>query len=173
MKETNIFLIGFMGAGKSSAASYLHACCGKEWIEMDRRIEEQEGKSITRIFREEGEEYFRRKETEFLLALPEDKGLVVSCGGGVPMREENVKAMRSKGRIVWLYASPETVYQRVHRNHKRPLLEGNMNVDYIRSLMEERLQRYEAAADITVVTDDKTTEEIGKEIMERLTAPEM
>ncbi len=173
MKETNIFLIGFMGAGKSSAASYLHACCGKEWIEMDRRIEEQEGKSITRIFREEGEEYFRRKETEFLLAIPEDKGLVVSCGGGVPMREENVKAMRSKGRIVWLYASPETVFQRVHRNHKRPLLEGNMNVDYIRSLMEERLQWYEAAADITVVTDDKTTEEIGKEIMERLTAPEM
>ena len=173
MGETNIFLIGFMGAGKSTVARALHTLYGKDRIEMDQKIEEQEGKSITRIFREEGEEYFRRKETEFLLALPEDKGLVVSCGGGVPMREENVKAMRSKGRIVWLYASPETVYQRVHRNHKRPLLEGNMNVDYIRSLMEERLQRYEAAADITVVTDDKTTEEIGKEIMERLTAPEM
>ena len=88
------------------------------------------------------------------------------------MREENVKAMRSKGRIVWLYASPETVYQRVHRNHKRPLLEGNMNVEYIRKLMEERQARYEAASDIIVVTDAKTTEEIGKEIMERLAAPE-
>ena len=172
MKETNIFLIGFMGAGKSTAASFLHTFYGKEWIETDKQIEEQEGKSITRIFREEGEEYFRRKETEFLLALPEDRGLVVSCGGGVPMREENVKAMRSKGRIVWLYASPETVYQRVHRSHKRPLLEGNMNVDYIRKLMEERQARYEAASDIIVVTDAKTTEEIGKEIMERLAAPE-
>ena len=172
MKETNIFLIGFMGAGKSTAASFLHTFCGKEWIETDKRIEEQEGKSITRIFREEGEEYFRRKETEFLLALPEDRGFVVSCGGGVPMREENVKAMRSKGRIIWLYASPETVYQRVHRSHKRPLLEGNMNVDYIRKLMEERQARYEAASDIIVVTDAKTTEEIGKEIMERLAAPE-
>ena len=71
-----------------------------------------------------------------------------------------------------MYASPETVYQRVHRSHKRPLLEGNMNVDYIRKLMEERQARYEAASDIIVVTDAKTTEEIGKEIMERLAAPE-
>ena len=172
MGETNIFLIGFMGAGKSTVARALHTLYGKDRIEMDQKIEEQEGKTISRIFQEDGEAYFRRKETEFLLALPTDRGLVVSCGGGVPMREENVKAMRSRGKIVWLYASPETVFERVRHSHTRPLLEGNMNAGYIQKLMEERRPKYEAAADIIAVTDGKTAAEIGKEIMTRLNAPE-
>lgn len=166
--DCNIYLIGFMGSGKSTVARCFSREYGMTLVEMDQRIEEEEGRSISRIFEESGEEYFRGLETKLLRRLGEGKGQVVSCGGGAAMREENVREMRRGGRIVYLRTRPETIYDRVRSSHNRPLLEGNMNVGYIGSLMEKRRPRYEAAAQITVDTDGKSISGICGEILCRL-----
>ena len=167
-KKTNIFLIGFMGSGKSSVSRVLHKKYHMEQLEMDEEIERQEKMTISEIFEKKGEACFRDLETNLLEALTDRENLVVSCGGGTAMREENVQIMKKHGRIVLLKASPETVYERVKNSHARPLLEGNMNVSYIRSLLEGRMPAYEAAADILVETDGKKIEEICREILELL-----
>ena len=86
------------------------------------------------------------------------------------MREENVAMMKEEGLVVLLTASPETVYERIHGMGDRPVLKGNMNVPYIRELMEKRRPSYEAAADFRVATDGKTAEEICREILELVSA---
>lgn len=167
MTEKNIYLIGFMGAGKSTIARALCKMYGMTQMEMDMQIELEEGMKISQIFKEKGEEYFRKKETELLEHCTGMKKLVVSCGGGAAMRECNVAEMKKNGKIVMLSATPETVYERVKNSHDRPLLEGNMNVGYIRELLEIRRPKYEKAADIIVKTDGRTAEEIAKEIMDQ------
>lgn len=167
-KTENIYLIGFMGCGKSTVSACLHSKYGKKQVEMDERIETEQGKSISEIFAQEGEMYFRGLETDLLNRLSRENNLVVSCGGGVPLRRENVAAMKKNGRVVLLLASPETVYQRVKDFHNRPLLEGNMNVEYIKGLMEARREAYEEAADFSVSTDHKSAEEISGEILRKL-----
>ena len=167
MRDT-IFLIGFMGAGKSTIAECLKQQYGRRVVEMDQRIEEQEQMPISRIFEEKGEEYFRELETELLRELQKDRNLVVSCGGGTPLRPCNVELMRESGRVFFLTASPETVYERVKDSHNRPLLEKNKNLPFIRSLMEERQERYEAAADYLVSTDGRKAEEICREIVGKM-----
>lgn len=164
----NIFLTGFMGCGKSTVSEHLCEMCGMKRLEMDEAIERKEGRSIKEIFAASGEAYFREAETSLLKSFHNKENLVVSCGGGTAMREENVLEMKKSGIIVLLGALPETVYERVRNNHDRPLLEGNMNVEYIGKLMEERRPKYEAAADFIVMTDGKTAEEICREILSHL-----
>lgn len=166
--EKNIYLIGFMGAGKSTIARALCKEYGLQQMEMDAQIEQEEKMKISEIFEKKGEEYFRFKETALLERCTKMKNLVVSCGGGAAMRECNVKEMKKNGKIVLLSVTPETVYERVKNSHDRPLLEGNMNVEYIRELLEVRRPKYEKAADIIVKTDGKTAKEIAKEIMMEL-----
>lgn len=169
----NIFLIGFMGCGKSTISDYLCREYGMEKVEMDEQIEKDEGKTISEIFASEGEEYFRGLETALLESFQSRNNVVISCGGGTAMRECNVQEMKKHGKIVFLQASPETVYHRVRNTHNRPLLEGNMNVEYIAFLLEKRLPRYKAAADIAVQTDHKTAAEICMEIMEKVRTTDM
>lgn len=164
----NLFLIGFMGSGKSTIARELQACYGMELAEMDEMIEKKEKKSISQIFETKGEAYFRGLETELLAEFQKRKNLVVSCGGGVPMREENVESMKKSGKIVLLLAEPETILERVKNSHDRPLLEHNKNKDYIAQLMEARREKYEKAADLTICTDKKSRQEICREILSRL-----
>lgn len=166
--DINIYLIGFMGCGKSTISECLYKEYGKKQIEMDEEIERTEGISISEIFEKKGEEYFRNLETSLLKKLSKCKNLVVSCGGGVPMREINVKEMKRNGKIVLLQAKPETIYQRVKDSHHRPLLEGNMNVEYIAELMGKRQKQYFQAADFYVETDGRSASEISREIIEKV-----
>ncbi len=162
--KKNIFLIGFMGAGKSTIARCLHSHHGMEWLEMDKEIEKSEGMPISEIFRRKGEEYFRELETGLLLSLESRSNTVVSCGGGVPLRSCNVEAMKRSGIVVFLTARPETILERVKDSHDRPLLEGHKDVEYIAGLLSKRLERYEAAADVQIATDGRRTAEIAEEI---------
>lgn len=163
--DFNIMLIGFMGTGKSTIADKLKEKLQVEQIEMDALIAKEAGMSISEIFETYGEDHFRDLETAMLRKFQEKKPVVVSCGGGVVLREENIEIMKGQGSIVLLTASPQTIYERVKNSTDRPVLNGNMNVEYISSLMEKRRARYEAAADITVATDKKTVEEICQEIL--------
>lgn len=164
----NIFLIGFMGAGKSTISDYLKNALAMDVVEMDQCIVERQGMSISDIFETYGEEYFRELETNLLIEMQSRSNVVVSCGGGVPMRERNVAEMKKNGRVVLLTAKPETILERVRDNHDRPLLENNKNVSFIADLLEKRRAKYEAAADIVIQTDGKSELEICEELIHRL-----
>ncbi len=166
--DFNIVMIGFMGSGKTTISQEIRDRYSMEIVDMDEVIVEREGCSIADIFKEKGEAYFRQLETELLIELQARKNIIISCGGGVAMRDENVIEMKRGGKVVLLRATPETIYERIKDNHNRPLLEGNMNVEYISKLMEERREKYEAVADIIVEVDDKTTVEVADEIMRRV-----
>lgn len=168
----SIFLIGFMGCGKSSVAAYLSQMLAMETVEMDAVLVERAGMPIADIFSRYGEEYFRNLESNLIVELGEQKGLIVSCGGGVPMRAENVKNMKQTGRVVLLTASPKTIYERVKDDTSRPILNGNMNIPYIADLQAKRRPHYEAAADVTVETDRKSVLEICEELIEKICALE-
>ena len=168
--DYNIFLIGFMGAGKSTVAGELKDKLEMDRVEMDQMIVENRGMSISEIFDEFGEAYFRNLESNTLIELQNRKQTIVSCGGGVVMREENADHMKKNGRVVLLTAKPETIYERVKDSDERPILNGNMNVAYISSLMEKRRERYEAVADVTVATDGKNVTQICEEIIAKLIA---
>lgn len=167
LKE-HIFLIGFMGCGKSTNARRLSQMTGAVQMEMDQEIVKREGMAITDIFAKHGETYFRDLETELIRSLKDRAPMVVSCGGGAVLREENVALMKACGKIALLTAAPETIYRRVKDSKDRPVLNGNMNVEYITELMEKRRPKYEAAADFTVTTDGKHAGEICMEILKKM-----
>ena len=152
MPKKQIYLTGFMGTGKSMILNCLHEVCGFDKIEMDEQIVQEQGMSIPEIFEKKGEEYFRNLETELVKKISAMDNIVVSCGGGTVMRQCNVDEMKKNGTIVLLTAEPETVYERVKGSHNRPLLEKNMNPEYIKELMEARRPKYEAAVSYTHLT---------------------
>ena len=164
----NIILIGFMGAGKSTVSQYLKDVFAMHVVEMDQLIAEREDMSIPDIFATYGEEYFRNLETNLLIEMQSRSNVVISCGGGTPMRECNVVEMKKNGRVVLLTAKPETILDRVKDNHDRPLIENNKTVPFITELMEKRRAKYEAAADIIIETDGKNELEICEELVHRL-----
>ena len=164
----NIFLIGFMGAGKSTIARTLQRELGFPLVEMDERIVQEQGMSINDIFAQYGEAHFREIESQLVVDLGKQEPSIVSCGGGVVVRPENTQNMKKSGRIVLLKASPETIFERVKNSTDRPILNGHMNVEYIAELMEKRRALYEEAADITIQTDGKTRDQICEEIIGKL-----
>lgn len=164
----NIVLIGFMGTGKTTISDYLSTMFAMKIVEMDQLIVEQEGMSIPDIFATYGEEYFRDRETKLLEELQEEKNLIISCGGGAALRERNVEEMKKNGRVVLLTASPEVILERVKDSDDRPMLQGRKNVEGIAELMEQRRERYEAAADIVIQTDHKSVLKICEELVQRL-----
>ncbi|XME01462.1 shikimate kinase [Lachnospiraceae bacterium C1.1] len=166
--DYNVFLIGFMGAGKSTIASELQRKLEMNRVEMDEMIVEKQGMSISEIFDEYGEAYFRNLESNCLIELQKVKQSIVSCGGGVVMREDNSEHMKKNGRVVLLTASSETILERVKDSDERPILNNHMNVEFINSLQEKRREKYNAVADITVATDGKTADEICDEIIAKL-----
>ena len=168
----NIFLIGFMGVGKSTIAKILAKELQMELVEMDETIEAESGMSINAIFEQYGEQHFRNLESALVEHIAQKGGAVVSCGGGAVLREQNVQRMKESGEIIFLSATPETIYERVKHSTKRPLLNGNMNVEYIASLMERRRVAYEGAADKVISTDGKYKSQIVDEIVDNFLTKE-
>ena len=167
LKE-HIFMIGFMGVGKTSTSRILSKKLGVKENDTDAMIVKQEKKSIAEIFADEGEEYFRKTETGIIDKLAELEPCIISCGGGMAMREVNVKKMKKIGKVVLLTATPETIYSHVKDSTNRPLLNGNMNIPYIKKLMEERAPKYNAAVDIVIETDGCTPSQVADKIIDSL-----
>ena len=166
--EAHLFLIGFMGVGKTSVSRQLSQRLQVREVDTDAMIVQREGRSIPEIFEQSGEAYFRQAETEMLDVLGGQEPCIVSCGGGMVMREENVEKMKDIGRVVFLTATPETIYERVKDSTNRPLLNGNMNVPYIKELMEVREPKYRAAADVIIATDGRNSGQVADGIMQVL-----
>lgn len=166
--DYNIFLVGFMGAGKTTVASELTKKLEMHRVEMDQMIVEKQGMSISEIFDMYGETYFRNLESNCLIELQHVKQSVVSCGGGIVMREDNAENMKKNGRVVLLTATPQTILERVKDSNERPILEHHKNVQFIAELMEKRKEKYKNIADVTIQTDGKTIDEICDEIIAKL-----
>ncbi|MFI3207803.1 MAG: shikimate kinase [Eubacteriales bacterium] len=164
----NIVLIGFMGSGKSTVAKVLKSRTKMKIIDTDREITKRAGMTIPEIFEKHGEEYFRNLETTLLEDLQSQENIIVSCGGGIVLKEENVAKMQKIGTVVLLSASPITTFHRVKNNTNRPLLNGNMNVPYIQKLMVARKPYYKRAAQVTVVVDHKGLRQVAEEIIEKV-----
>lgn len=160
----NIILIGFMGSGKTRVGKRLAERLGYHFIDTDHLIEEKTGKAIRDIFKEEGEEYFRTLETGVVKDLSNIEGCVVSTGGGIVIREENMTGLKKIGLVVWLKVSPETVLKRVGPDTTRPLLMVDDPLSGIKRLLAEREESYKKA-DVSINTDDLDVEEIIENIM--------
>ncbi|GLC81577.1 shikimate kinase [Lacrimispora brassicae] len=163
--DHNIALIGFMGTGKSTVSKYLKDMLAMNEVDVDAMIVEDQKMPIKDIFAQYGEEYFRNCESSAILSLQSCRQTIISCGGGAVMREENVKNLKKGSLIVLLTASPETILERVKDDGGRPILNGNMNVEFIKELMAKRKDFYEKAADIIIETDQKNVRQICEELM--------
>lgn len=166
--KSNIYMIGFMGTGKSTVSKRLSALTGYQEMDTDEEISRKENLPITEIFEKHGEEYFRNLETEFLKEMQKKERCIVSCGGGMVLRRENVELMKKNGIVVLLTATPKTVLKRVERGKERPILNGHMEVEYIAKLMEARREYYEAAGELVIVTDGKEAGKIAEELKKKL-----
>lgn len=164
MKQ-HIYLIGFMGTGKTTISHKLQQLTQAEEIDMDAWIVDKNGMSINDMFEKYGETYFRDRETDAIREIAGYAPAIVSCGGGAVLRDQNTQMMKETGKIVLLTATPETIYERVKDSTDRPLLNGNMNVAHIAELMEKRRELYAKACDISVATDGKTPQAIAEEIL--------
>ena len=163
--DQHIYLIGFMGVGKTSTSRELVRLLGAKEVEMDARIVEENGMSINEMFAQYGEDYFRDRETETIAKIAGESPAVVSCGGGAVLRPQNVELMKKSGVIVLLTAEPQTVLDRVKDATDRPILNGHMNVEYIAGLMEKRREAYESVCDVRIATDGKTPCQVAREIV--------
>lgn len=153
-KNKNFILIGYMGCGKSTLARKTARAFEYRFIDTDVCIEEEEGKTISELFAERGEGYFRDCETNLIKRLlTEPKGMVIATGGGLPMREENVSCLQKLGTVVYLKTEVATLVQRLSGDTKRPLLsDGDLRAK-IESMLEKRGPVYESAADLCLHTD--------------------
>ena len=161
----SIVLIGYMGAGKSSVAFALSRECALPFLDTDARIEALCGQSISDIFKEYGEPYFRDRETRLLKSLYEEgyKG-ILSTGGGMPLKEENCELMKKIGVVFYLKAKPSTIALRLSHDDSRPLLSGAKDAKEkemrIAQMLSLRESAYEDAADQVINTDDLSVGEI-------------
>lgn len=148
----NIVLVGFMGSGKSSIGRQLARRLGFQFLDTDQLIIERTHKEIAQIFQEEGEPAFRDLETATLNSISHLSRCVIATGGGAVLREQNRALMRELGFVVGLTASEDVIFERVSRNHKRPLLHTPNPRETLSQLLASRREVYAAAAQFTLDT---------------------
>jgi shikimate kinase len=159
----SLILIGMMGSGKTTVGRALARRLNMRFVDLDRVIEMKTGKSVAQIFETDGEAAFREWETRALQELTNEQNIVLSVGGGAPMRAQNFEMLKKIGKIVFLEASAKTVRERVERKRaKRPLLRQNRN-DTIERLLAERIEVYKKA-DWVVNVDEKSVPAIVRQI---------
>lgn len=170
----NVYLIGYRGTGKSTiaplVASLLSSRTNQGWpsVDLDVEIEHDAGRSIAEIFREEGEPGFRKRESNALRQMAAQSNQVVATGGGVVLFEVN-RSLLSKGWVVWLTATPETIWLRMQGDQttaaRRPNLTARGGLEEIETLLEQRRPHYQSLAQLTLSTDDISAAQISEMIV--------
>jgi len=169
----NIFLIGPMGAGKTTIGRHLAKALNKDFIDSDQEIEEKTGANISWIFDVEGEEGFRKREKAMIEELTSGHNIVLASGGGAVLAPENRKFLHSRGTVIYLMAPIGQQVERTKHDQRRPLLQ---NVDDIREklaeLMEIRDPLYREIADYVIVTNRRSPRAVSNEIVSELSGEE-
>lgn len=160
-----VFFIGFMGAGKTSVARKLARMCGIASVDMDTYLERREGRKIKEIFAVDGEDAFRAVETDVLQELLWKDPLLVSCGGGVVTREENLELLAGQGFVVHLKVTVDEAASRISDRSSRPLFQ---DIEAARRRCEERAPLYDSVANVTVDTAGKNIYVIAREVQRAL-----
>jgi len=165
---SNIFLVGPMGAGKSTVGRQLAKSLGRDFYDSDKEIEKRTGVSIAWIFEMEGEAGFRLRERKVIDELTELKNIVLATGGGAVLGEENRRALRSRGYVVYLSASVEQLLRRTNKDKNRPLLQADKPEDKITDLITERTPLYKDVADIELRTGDQSIQYVVSGLIKQL-----
>lgn len=160
----NIYLVGFMGTGKTAVGRELAKKKKWQFVDLDELIELKEKRVISDIFAKEGEPYFRKVESKILKEVAKERGFVVGCGGGIVLNEENVKTMKTSGIIICLSAKPEVILKRVSGITHRPLLNVSDPKKQIELLLKLRAPYY-AKADKTIDTSKLSMKEVVNRII--------
>ena len=168
---SNIFLVGFMGSGKSTVGQQLAAGLGKEFFDCDRVLEERTGVDIPYIFDLEGETGFRRREAAVLRELAAKRGIVLSTGGGVVGDPDNRRALATNGFVIYLHAPAELLHQRTSRDRNRPMLYADDPRTRIDELLTARDPLYREVADLVVETGRRGSRRVVQEIVRALSDP--
>ena len=166
----NIVLIGFMGTGKTSTGKVLAQRLGKAFIDMDSRIEEEQGQTIPQMFETKGEAYFRQCEKEMVKKVAARANAVISTGGGTIKDAENVALLKQSGLLVCLTAQPEVILERTERKGERPVLDGvdqGDRLSAIENLLAEREQFYRQA-DFAIDTTELSPLQVVERIIHTL-----
>ncbi len=165
VKVRNIFLIGPMGAGKSTIGRTLAKELKLEFYDSDEVIEERSGANIAWIFDVEGEEGFRRREQKIIDELTQKSNIVLATGGGVVMTPENRNALAGRGTVIYLKTSLQQQFERTKRDTKRPLLQTDNLESRLELLHDEREPFYEEMSDISFETDKLTVKAVANNII--------
>ena len=168
----NIALIGFMGTGKSSVGRILATQLGFDFIDTDALIEERTGKSVTDIFAQNGEAAFRQLERDLLKELSGRQGMVISTGGGLAASVENLSSLKETALVVCLWATPESIWERVRNQNHRPLLKDPDPLAKIRKLLAAREPFYRQA-DVLINTDVRSLKEVAQQVLHHFQAAQV
>ncbi len=163
--RSNLVLLGFMGTGKSAVGRRVAALAQAPFLEMDEELASRAGRPIPRIFAEEGEPAFRDMESRLAEEWGKREGAVISCGGGVVLREENLRALGRNGLLVCLSARPEVILKRTSRSKNRPLLAGEDPERKIRDLLAVRAPAY-AKIQIQIDTSDAPLDTLAARLLD-------
>lgn len=168
MRLQNLFLIGPMGAGKSTVGRQLAEILARLFKDSDLEIQRRTGVDIPTIFEFEGEEGFRHRERQVIDELSQEEGIVLATGGGSILRADNRRDLAARGLVIYLQCSPEQQFARTSRDRNRPLLQTGDPLERLRELMAERDPLYRQTADLVVSTEKRGTASVVKEILRRL-----
>jgi shikimate kinase len=160
----NLALIGFMGAGKSAVGQIVAEQLKFEFLDTDRLIESHAGKSISRIFEQDGEPVFRDWERRVVRELESLKRTVIATGGGMPVNPENLASLKSHALVVCLWTSPEKIWERVQHQSHRPLLQGPDPLGTMRRLLATREPFYRQA-DVLLNTDTRSVRDVAQHVV--------
>jgi shikimate kinase len=166
----NIFLIGMMGAGKTTVGRMLARRLKLRFVDSDREIEARCGVKIPVIFEIEGEAGFRAREALAIEALAAMQGVVLATGGGAVLAEQNRRCLAARGTVVYLSAKPEDLYERVRHDRNRPLLAGGEPLARLRELHVQRDPLYRSVADIVLETGSQSVQALARQLLDRLEA---
>jgi len=162
----NIVLIVYRGTGKSSVGRLLAARLGREFVSTDAEIVKRAQRTIPEIVAQQGWDYFRDLESDICRELASRDQLVIDTGGGAILRAQNVEALKKDGTLFWLTASVETIAQRIGGDNQRPSLTGTKSfVDEIQDVLRERTPKYQAAADHSIATDDRSINQLVETLL--------
>lgn len=154
-----------MGVGKSSVGKLLAEKLGYSYLDTDELIEKTEGRKISEIFKKDKEEYFRNLETEVLRTLEDYENFVLSTGGGIVLKPENVRLLKEMGKVILLSADPKVIFERIKDLKDRPLVESKDKKEKIIALLQKREMIYNTACDCNIDTTNKTIEQVSEEIL--------